>query len=110
MKLLAVLVLCLTVAPSTQRSELRLENAHVRVVENLYEPGAESPLHTHEWPRVVYVLDGGVLELVAEDGTVTRVRVRPGETLWRPAETHVVRNIGRTTVRTLETGVKAAGE
>lgn len=108
MRLLAVLVLSLSVAVSAERSELRLENEHVRVVENLYEPGAESPSHTHEWPRVVYVLDGGELELVAEGGTATRIRVRPGETLWRPPETHGVRNVGRTTVRVLETEVKTA--
>ncbi len=85
---------------------VRLENDRVLVVENRYDPGAESALHTHASPRVVYVLDGGAVRLVAEDGSTTDVRLEPGMTIWRPAETHVVRNTGRTTVRLLETEVR----
>lgn len=43
---------------------------------------------------------------VAEDGTVQQLDARPGMTVWRPAETHVVRNVGRTVVRTLEVEIK----
>ena len=111
MRLLALLVFALSVsaAPAPVRSEVRLENEHVKVVENLYEPGEESPLHTHASPRVVYVLDGGELELES-DGAINRVTLEPGQTVWRPAETHVVRNVGRTSVRVLETEVKAADD
>lgn len=109
-KLLAVLLLALSIPPGLRgRSEVRLDNEHVVVMENLYEPGDESPLHTHAHPRVVYVLDGGELELVARDGSRVRVELVPGQTLWRPAESHVVRNVGRTSVRVLETEVKSAG-
>ena len=108
LRLFGVLMVSVAVtsAADATRSETRLENDHVQVVENLYEPGAESPLHTHEHARVVYVLDGGELELVAEDGEATRLRLEPGQTAWQPAETHVVRNVGRTTVRVLETEIK----
>lgn len=106
MFVLATVVL-LSTATAVYRSEVRLENEHVRVVENLYEPGEASPLHAHEHPRVVYVLDGGELELVAEDGSRTRIRIEAGQTSWRPPETHVVRNVGRTTVRVLEVEVKS---
>lgn len=103
--LLAVSVL--VVAPTAVgRSEVRLENEHVRMVENLYEPGEESPLHSHDHARAVYVLDGGELELVDAAGEATRVRLEPGQAIWRPAETHVVRNVGRTAVRVLETEIK----
>jgi len=100
-------VVLLSTATAGYRSEVRLDNEHVRVVENLYEPGEASPLHAHEYPRVVYVMGGGELELVAEDGSSARIRIEAGQTTWRPPETHVVRNVGLTTVRTLETEVKA---
>ena len=111
MRMVVVLVASLLpLAAQAGRSEVRLENEHVRVLENVYEPGAESPLHTHAHARVVYVVAGGELELEAETGETTRVRLEPGQTVWRPAETHVVRNTGRTTVRLLETEIKSATE
>lgn len=107
-RVVALLAVCLALpAAEPGYSEIRLENEHVKVLENLYEPGEESPLHTHENARVVYVLDGGELELESEAG-ITRVRLEPGQTIWRPAETHVVRNVGLTAVRLLETEVKTA--
>ena len=107
MRVLLVLLLSAALTAAQEaRSEVRLDNEHVRVVENVYPPGAESPLHTHDHARVVYVLDGGEMELESEDGQTTRVRVEPGQTIWQPAETHVVRNVGPTTVRLLETEVK----
>lgn len=109
MKVLLVLVLSVVMTAAQEgQSEVRLENEHVRVVENVYPPGAESPLHTHEFARVVYVLAGGEMELETEDGQATRVRIEKGQTVWQPAETHVVRNVGRTVVRLLETEVKHA--
>lgn len=95
-------------APGVRRV-VRMDNERVLAVENSYDPGAEGPRHTHHWARLVYVLDGGTLELVAEDGGVQRLEAMPGMTVWRPAETHVVRNVGRTVVRTLEVEVKGGG-
>lgn len=91
----------------TQR--VLLDNDRVLMVENRYEAGATSPSHTHRWPRTVYVVRGGVLELVAEDGTESRVEVARGQAMWRPAETHVVRNVGVTLVVVVETEVKGDG-
>ncbi len=87
------------------QSTVLLENAQVMVVENVYPAGAAALLHTHAWPRVVYVLEGGSLELEDDEG-VSRMDVAAGQTAWRPAETHVVRNVGRTRVRVIEVEVK----
>lgn len=100
-------VVMLSTATAGDRSEVRLENEHVRVVENLYQPGEASPLHAHEHPRVVYVPGGGEMELVAEDGSSALIRIEAGQTTWRPPETHLVRNVGLTTVPIMETEVKA---
>lgn len=90
----------------TVRSRVLLDNPRVVVVERTYEPGAVTDEHTHEFPRTVYVVSGGILELVAADGTETQLEVLRGQALWRPAETHVVRNVGPTRVRVVETELK----
>ncbi len=89
------------------QSRVLLENAQVLVVENLYPAGTAAPLHTHAWPRVVYVLEGGSLQLEDDAGAV-RMEVEAGQTAWRPAETHVVRNVGQSRVRVIEVEVKTA--
>jgi quercetin dioxygenase-like cupin family protein len=35
-----------------------LENERVRVLETRIEPGDATPVHTHPWPNVQYVLSG----------------------------------------------------
>lgn len=88
------------------RSVVRLDNERVRVVENSYEPGASSAEHSHEWPRVVYVIEGGTLELIDATGERTRLELEPGTTAWRSPETHTVHNPGPTRVRVLEIEVR----
>lgn len=95
------------VDPSVRsRSRVLLENERVLVVENSYEPGAVSEEHTHDSPRTVYVVSGGILEMVGPDGAVTQIEVLRGQALWRPAETHVVRNVGPTQVVVVETEIR----
>jgi len=91
--------------PLARSTEL-LDNELVHVVEVVYEPGAAAPLHTHQYPRFGYALEAGVLELISEAGDTARVEVARGQTIWRPAETHVVRNVGSSTVRLLEAEIK----
>lgn len=98
-----------TVDPSVLvRTRVLLDNDRVHMVEVEYQPGGVSEEHTHAFPRTVYVVRGGIVELVAADGTVTQLEVRRGEALWRPAETHTVRNVGPTTVTLVETEIKGA--
>lgn len=87
-------------------SRVTLENERVRVVENSYEPGASSPPHTHEYPRAVYFIDVARLELQGPEGSTTQVVAEAGQTVWRPVETHTVRNIGEGRVRVVEIEVK----
>lgn len=117
---LAALVALLVIAWSTPaagqqaarhdgyQETVRLENERVRVLELRYAPGGAAPLHTHHFPRVVYVVEGGVLELVPEAGTPVRLELSAGQTLWRPAETHAVRNVGPGEVVVVETEVKSS--
>lgn len=47
----------LTASPESHR--LLFENDDVRVLETLIAPGETTPLHTHRWPGVLYVLSFG---------------------------------------------------
>lgn len=89
------------------RSEL-LENAAVLVVETTYPAGGSVPLHEHRFPHVLYVLEGGTLQTTAPDGDATTLELRPGQVLWRHAQSHSTRNIGPTPVRIVEVEVKGA--
>ena len=83
-----------------------LDNEKVRVSEITFEPGAKAAMHTHPWPHVVYILEGGELTLTHPDGTSTVAAAKTGDVLWFPAETHEAVNTGKTTVRGTVTEIK----
>jgi len=101
------------IAPKEQASTAEplrrtlLENDEVLVVATTYPPGASVPIHTHRFPNVAYVIDGGTIETTAPDGTVEKYEVLPGETLWSAAaHAHSACNPGSTPVRIVEVEVK----
>ena len=91
------------------RERLYLINADVEVVRLTYPAGTESGMHTHTYDnRVVYFIKGGTLILIPEDSTKpsTKLLATDGQTLFLPATTHNVRNIGQTEIVILETELK----
>jgi quercetin dioxygenase-like cupin family protein len=88
--------------------EILLDNEKVQVVRLTYPPGTESGMHSHVFPhRVVYVLQGGQLQLTPDgSGPAQMLDVASGTTLYLPAQTHNVKNIGATTVMLMETELK----
>lgn len=96
-------------APEQQATRrVLLENAEVVAIETTYPQGTSVPMHEHRSPHVVYVVAGGTVETTAQDGNVITVPLRPGQTLWRDAQSHSTRNIGPTQVRILEVEIKHA--
>ena len=92
-----------------QAREVVLNNADVEVVRLTYPAGTESGMHTHTYDnRVVYFIKGGTLILIPEDSTKpsTKLLATDGQTLFLPATTHNVRNIGQTEIVILETELK----
>ncbi|MDD1784254.1 cupin domain-containing protein [Enterovibrio sp. ZSDZ35] len=86
-----------------------LDNEAVQAVRHTYPPGSESGMHSHDYPfRVVYVLEGGTAEIVPQDSTkATRtITFKEGMTMYVPAATHNVRNVGETQIRLLEIELK----
>ncbi len=91
------------------KREVLLDNASVEVVRLTYPVGAESGMHTHKHPnRVVYFVKGGILELVPQDKLQQSkvINVSDGKTIFLPATTHNVKNIGNTEIIILETEIK----
>ena len=72
------------------------ENETVRVLKATYEPGAESAMHSHPDAVAVFVNDGK-FSFTLPDGT-SAVREAAAEgSIWTPAETHSVKNVGDAT-------------
>ena len=58
----------MTAAP--EYHEVLLENDRVRVLDSRVAPGATTPVHTHEWPGVLYVLSWSDFNRYDRDGKV----------------------------------------
>jgi len=90
-----------------------LENERVRVLETRIEPGDATPVHTHRWPNVQYVLSGTDFVRYDGDGGValdTRAGAgppRPATTLWSgPLPPHSLENVGEAELRVIMVELK----
>ncbi len=86
------------VKAAPESNKVRLDNAHVRVVEASIAPGAKEGLHTHPagW---YYVAQGGTLAVEFADGRHETWSPKTGESGWSDAEgPHTSKNTGKTTL------------
>ncbi len=81
---------------------LLLENAHVRVLDTRIAPGARTPVHTHRWPAVHYVLSWSDFvrrdadERVMVDSRSAMAAGPPSPALWgEPLVPHSLENVGQ---------------
>jgi len=104
----------LVAAPRQHR--LIFENAHVRVLDTRIAPGERTPVHTHRWPALHYVVSwsdfvrrdpaGGVL---VDTRAVDRREVP--EALWGEAlGPHSLENVGSVPLHIISTEVKSPSE
>jgi quercetin dioxygenase-like cupin family protein len=70
----------------------------IRVLQATYKPGDSSIMHAHP-DFVLYVLDGGTIELTGEDGNKQKVDFKKDMAVVLPATTHSAKNVGKTTLR-----------
>lgn len=82
------------------------DNERVRVSEIKFNPGDKAPMHTHPFPHVLYILEGGQLTLSHPDGTSAVVNAEAGQVMYMGAETHEAVNTGTTVVRAAITELK----
>ena len=101
----------LTAAPGNH--QLLLENDRVRVLLTTIPTGATTPVHTHRWPSVEYVLgatnfvrrdaDGNVLF----DTRTAKAEPRVSDVLWSDAfPPHSLENVGDSELRVIMVEVK----
>jgi mannose-6-phosphate isomerase-like protein (cupin superfamily) len=90
-----------------------LENEHVRVLDTRIGPGERTPVHTHPWPSVLYILSWSDFVRYDSDGIVLLdSRTFPtspvaGTTLWSaPLGPHSARNVGSQVLHVIAVEVK----
>lgn len=101
----------LAAAPDHHR--LLLENAAVRVLDTRIAPGERTPIHTHTWPAVHYVVSWSAFVRRDEHGDVLvdsaaiGLRVEPGCSFWgEPLPPHSLENVGTTPLHIISTELK----
>lgn len=93
---------------ASSSSRVVLENDRVRVKEAIFVPEDRSPgMHTHEYPHVGVVIDGGTLLFRYPDGRTERAELPRGGVGYRAAGvTHEPTNPGKTPIRVIEVELK----
>jgi len=76
---------------------VKLENAHVRVLDSVLQPGDKEQMHSHP-AAVIYVVSGGKMRNHLADGKTSEAEVKAGDVIYRDALTHWSENIGTTPV------------
>jgi hypothetical protein len=90
-----------------------LENDQVRVLDTRIGPGEQTPLHTHAWPSVLYVLSwSDFIRYDADRNVLVDSRTwssspTEGATLWSAAlGPHSARNVGHCELRVIAVELK----
>jgi hypothetical protein len=93
---------------------LLLENDAVRVLDTRIRAGDRTPLHTHRWPSVLYILSWSSFirrdasgAVVLDSRTVPELAVPP-QVLWSPAlPAHTLENTGTANLRVISVELKS---
>jgi quercetin dioxygenase-like cupin family protein len=84
-----------------------LDNNSVRILNVIEQPHQKTPLHRHEFNRVIVYLDSGEMRLTPEDGRAKTTRYQAEQVLWSPAAgKHVSENIGAKPIHIVEIELK----
>ena len=87
-----------TVAPNLY--SVAADTLGIRVLVATYKPDDASALHSHP-DNAIYVIAGGTNEFTGKDGKKMVTELKTGMTSVRPAESHSVKNTGKTTLKVL---------
>ena len=93
--------------------KILLENDEVRVLETRVAPGDRTPVHTHRWAGVLYIVSWSDFrrynsrgELVFDSRT-NSLKPEPGASIWSgPIEPHFVENTGDQELRVIAVELK----
>ena len=102
-------------AAAPEHHRVLLENDRVRVLDAYVAPGGKTPVHTHRWPSVLYVVTSSHFVRHDPDGKVVldsrTLASKPegGAALWSPPlGPHFVRNVGEQELRVIAVELKPA--
>jgi hypothetical protein len=108
MKLTGLFLLCIAgVFAQPAPDSIRLDNEFVRVLFLTDQPRTKTPLHRHDFDRVMIYLDPIRLVLRYQDGEVDRQSWRKGQVAWSPGgRLHTGENLMDRTARVVEVELK----
>jgi quercetin dioxygenase-like cupin family protein len=88
--------------------QLVVENAKVRAVRWVLEPGEGTPLHTHTLDHIAVTLHGSTLRDMDTDGTSQEHEQKSGQVVYVPGtgRTHSFANAGNTTLEIVSIELK----
>ena len=93
--------------------DVLLENDRVRVLDSRVGPGDSTPVHTHRWPAVLYVIGESDFVRYDPDGNVifdsrgAQSATNVGKAVWSPPLTpHFVKNVGQGEIRVISVEIK----
>jgi len=99
---------------------LLFENDAVRVLDTCVRPGERTPVHTHRWPSVLYILSWSAFVrrdargVVALDSRTVPQLASPPPVLWTaPLAAHSLENVGAADLHVVSVelkGYRAAGD
>jgi len=94
---------------------LLLENQAVRVLDTRIAPGSRTPVHTHRWPAVLYVVSWSRFvrrdaedQVILDSRTVPSLAESPGVVWSPPLPPHSLENVGATDLRVISVELKTA--
>jgi hypothetical protein len=108
MKFTASLIFCAAAVLAQPAPEsIKFENEFVRVLFLTDQPRTKTPLHRHEFHRVMIYLDPMEIVLRYQDGEVDHQRWRKGQVAWSPGgRLHTGENLIDRTARVVEVELK----
>lgn len=86
-----------------------LDNEKVQVMQVEIPPGTVIPMH-QDPENVGYVLSGGKMEITQEGQEPKVMDLNEGEAMYMPAESHMIKNVGTTTVKLVVTTLKTGNK
>jgi mannose-6-phosphate isomerase-like protein (cupin superfamily) len=98
---------------SPDQHELLFENERVRVLHTRIKPGERTPVHTHRWPGILYILSWGSFiryddqgEVLVDSRKVEALR-QPPAVMWTPVlPPHSFENVGDTPIDLINVELK----
>ena len=101
----------MTAAP--EHHKVLLENKQVRVLDSWIKPGESTPVHTHRWASVLYILGTSDFIRYDADGNVifdsrsSTANIESGAVLWSPPlQSHFVKNVGESEIHVISVELK----